>query len=53
MRKLTDEQKIEIVKKYIQGESSVKLSEQYNVSTRSILNILKVRNIKTRGNNGK
>lgn len=53
MRKLTDEQKIEIVKKYKDGESSVKLSKEFNVSTRAILNILKVRNITMRGNNGK
>lgn len=53
MRKLTDQQKIEIVSRYINGESSIKLGKEFNVSTRSILSILKVRNIKMRGNNGK
>jgi len=53
MRKLTDEQKIEIVKKYKEGESSLKLSVEYSVSKQAILNILKVRNINIRGKNGK
>ena len=53
MKKLTDEQKIEIVKGYISGQSSVYLSKKYKVSTRSILSILKVRNIKMRDKNGK
>ena len=51
--KLNDEQKIEIVKKYKAGESSVKLSKEYGISRQGILGILKVRNINIRGNNGK
>ena len=49
MRKLSDQQKIEIVSRYINGESSTKLSKIYNVSKHSILSILKVRKVKIRG----
>jgi transposase-like protein len=53
MRKLSDEEKIEIVKKYQNGLSSIKLGKEYNVSPRSILSILKIRKITMRGRNGK
>jgi len=53
MRKLTDQQKIDIVNRYINGESSVKLSKEFEVSKRSILNILNVRNVEMRNKNGK
>jgi transposase-like protein len=43
--RLTDEQKIEIVKKYLQGDSSRKLGKEYGVDKNSILSILKVRGI--------
>jgi len=46
MRKLTDEQKIEIVKKYKSGISSRQLAKEYNVCKTSILSLLKVRGIK-------
>ena len=46
MRKLTDEQKIEIVEKTKQGVSSRKLAKEYNVEKTSILSILKVRGVK-------
>ena len=49
--KLTDTQKIEIVGKYLAGESSVKLSREYNVSKKSILSILEIRNIPRRKTN--
>ena len=48
MRKLTDQQKIDIVKKYEDGESSVKISKEYNVSRQAIIKILKVRNVSIR-----
>ena len=53
MRKLSDLEKIEIVKKYQSGISSVELSKLYKVTKRSILSILKVRNIEMRNKNGK
>lgn len=46
--KLTDQQKIEIVTKYIKGSSSVVLSKEYSISRQSILSILKVRGVKIR-----
>ncbi len=46
MRKLTDEQKIEIVEKYKTGNYTlVKLAKEYNVSHPSIDSILKVRKV--------
>jgi transposase-like protein len=51
--KLNDEQKIEIVKRYRSGESSVKLSKEYGITRQGILGILKVRNVNIRDNNGK
>lgn len=47
--KLSDEQKIEIVKRYKAGESSVKLSKEYKISRQGILGILKVRKVEIRG----
>jgi transposase-like protein len=49
--KLTDQQKIDIVTKYISGNSSVKLSKEYGISRQAILYILKVRKVEIR--NGK
>jgi transposase-like protein len=46
--RLTDEQKIEIVKKYQEGFSSVELSKEYGITRQSILSILKIRNIQIR-----
>ncbi len=46
MRKLTDQQKIEIVEKSLLGFSSRKLAEEYKVTHTSILSILRVRGIK-------
>lgn len=46
MRKLTDQQKIEIVEKYKTGISLRKLAAEYSVSKTSIFSILKVRGIK-------
>ena len=51
MRKLSDQQKLEIVDKYNSGSSSVKLSKEYNVTSQAILQILKVRGVNIR--NGK
>ena len=51
MKKLTDQQKIEIVERYINGESSVILSKEYGVSRTSIISILKVRHIERRDKN--
>lgn len=43
MRKLTDEQKIEIVQKFKTGTSARKLAKEYSVAHTSIISILKVR----------
>jgi transposase-like protein len=51
MRKLTDHQKIEIVERYLNGESSTKLAHEYSIARQSILSILKVRKVEIR--NGK
>jgi len=51
MQKLTDQQKIDIVQKYKEGQSSVKLGKEYGVAKQSILSILKKRNVEIR--NGK
>lgn len=48
MKKLTDQQKIEIVEKYLNGKSSPLLGVEYNVHQSSIISILKIRNIKRR-----
>lgn len=53
MRKLTDQDKINIVADYLNGESSLKLGVRYNVSKQAILCILRARDIKIRGKNGK
>ena len=44
-------EKIDIVKKYQDGDSSVKLAKEYNITRHGILKILKVRKVKIR--NGK
>ena len=36
MKRLTDQQKIEIVEKYKEGSSSIKLSKEYGISKQSI-----------------
>lgn len=46
MRKLTDEQKIEIVQKFKSGLSVRQIAKDYSVAHTSILSILKVRGIK-------
>lgn len=51
MQKLTDQEKIDIVKKYQEGQSSVKLGKEYGVAKQSILSILKKRKVEIR--NGK
>ena len=51
MRKLNDQQKIDIVEKYKSGDSSVKLAKEYNVTKQNILLILKRRGVEIR--NGK
>jgi Mor family transcriptional regulator len=51
MRKLTDQDKIDIVHKYNNGDSSVKLSKEYSITTQAILQMLKIRGVKIR--NGK
>lgn len=53
MRKLSDQNKINIVTEYLQGESSLKLGQKYNVSKQAILAILRIRNVEIRGKNGK
>ena len=49
--KLSDQEKIDMVEKYISGTSSIKLAKEYNISRQSVLAILKVRKVKIR--NGK
>lgn len=51
MRKLSDQQKIDIVNRYVKGESSVKLGKEYGIAKQSILSILKIRGVEIR--NGK
>lgn len=51
--KLTDQQKIDIVNRYIQGESSLKLAKSYSITKQSVLSILKIRKIEIRGGNGR
>lgn len=46
--KLTDQQKIEIVKKYQSGSSSNKLAQEYGITKQGILCILRVRNVEIR-----
>lgn len=48
MGRLTDEQKIEIVNKYVSGQSGEKLALEYGVRSQSIYSILKFRNIPKR-----
>jgi Mor family transcriptional regulator len=49
--KLTDQQKIEVVNRYLNGESSPSLAKAFNISRQSILSILKIRKVEIR--NGK
>ncbi len=51
MKKLSDQEKINIVEEYKSGISSIELSRKYKVSKQSILSVLKVRKVKIR--NGK
>ena len=51
--KLTDQQKIDIVNRYTQGESSLKLAKAYGITKQSILSILKIRKVQIRGGNGR
>lgn len=49
MRKLTDEQKIEIVKEYVENDVTCSfLARKYNVTPPAIISILRVRNISIR-----
>ena len=49
--KLTDQEKINMVNDYINGESSIKLAKKYNITRQGVLAILKVRKVVIR--NGK
>lgn len=51
--KLNDQDKIDIVKRYLNGESSVKLGEEFKVTRQAILAILRNRKVKIRSKNGK
>lgn len=51
--KLTDQNKIDIVNRYIKGESSVKLGEDFNVTRQAILAILRNRKVEIRSKNGR
>lgn len=46
--RLTDQQKIDIVIKYQNGDSSVKLAKEYKKTRQGILKILKARNVEIR-----
>lgn len=46
--KLTDRDKIDIVDRYNSGESSVQIAKYYNITRQSVLQILKVRDVKIR-----
>lgn len=48
MKRLTDQEKIEVVEKYQQGLSSVELGKLYGISHVAILGLLKRRSIKIR-----
>lgn len=48
MAKMTDEQKIEMVKLYKEGESSVALGKRYGITPHSVIKMLRVRNVKIR-----
>ena len=48
MRKLSDQQKIDIVTKYKNGISSIKLGAEYSVTRQAIVYILKVRGVEIR-----
>lgn len=50
MQMLSDKQKIEVVEKYENGCSSVKLAKEYNVTANAILGILKRRGVKIKNN---
>lgn len=50
MGKLTDEQKLSIVKEYLDGTTQYQLSKKYGVVQNSIQSILKVRNVPKRDN---
>lgn len=44
----TDEEKIEIVKRYLSGENAINIAPDYNISTVALLGLLHRRNIKIR-----
>lgn len=46
--KRTDQEKIDIVRKYLEGQSSCKLAEEYKCKPSSIFRILKYRNVEIR-----
>lgn len=49
-KQLTDQQKIDIVKKYLDGRSALSLSREYGIYYNAIYSLLKKRNIKIRNN---
>lgn len=52
-RKLSDQQKIDIVKKYTEELRSCRsLAKEYGVTDHNVLQILRYRGVKTRGQNG-
>lgn len=51
MRKLSDQEKIDIVSRYVKGESMTKLGQAYGIARQSVTSILKVRKVEIR--NGK
>lgn len=48
MGKLSDKEKINIVKRYIDGESMIRLGKIYGIARQSIASILKVRKVEIR-----
>jgi len=51
MKKLSDQEKIDVVSRYQKGESMTKLGQVYGIARQSIASILKVRKVEIR--NGK
>jgi transposase-like protein len=51
--KLTDQNKIDIVQKFLNGDSYGKLAKEYGVLKNAIVCILKVRGITRENKNGK
>ena len=47
--KLSDQDKIDVVNKYLNGISAIKLAEEYHITRQSVVSILKVRGVNIRG----